>query len=153
MQRTQINIEIKQLSNGIDLPLPSYATIQSAGMDLYAAIDTSIVLKPLDRFLISTGIIIAIPNGFEGQIRPRSGIAAKHGITVLNSPGTIDSDYRGEIKVCLINLSNQQYEIKRGDRIAQIIIAPTFKIVWSKVREFIENKTERDTGGFGSSGS
>ncbi|MDN5247975.1 MAG: dUTP diphosphatase [Wolbachia endosymbiont of Tyrophagus putrescentiae] len=152
MQRDKIEIEIKKLPHGKDLPLPCYATVQSAGMDLYAAVDTSIILNSLERVLVPTGIIIAVPDGFEAQVRPRSGLAAKHGITVLNSPGTIDSDYRGEVKVCLINLSDQQYEIKRGDRIAQILVAPVTKITWKDVEEFTVSETERDTGGFGSSG-
>nr|CAH7766164.1 unnamed protein product [Callosobruchus chinensis] len=126
--------------------------MQSAGMDLYAALDDSVILNPLERLLIPTGIVIAIPNGFEGQVRPRSGLAAKHGITVLNSPGTIDSDYRGEVKVCLINLSNQPYEIKRGDRIAQILITPVPEIIWNNIEEFYAKETARNEGGFGSSG-
>ncbi|MGL9733061.1 MAG: dUTP diphosphatase [Wolbachia sp.] len=152
MQRSNVKVEIKKLSHGEDLPLPYYATTQSAGMDLYAALNGSAILNPLKRLLIPTGIIIAIPNGFEGQIRPRSGLAAKHGITVLNSPGTIDSDYRGEIKVCLINLSNQSYEIKRGDRIAQIIIVPMSRIIWDNTEEFYVEETDRNALGFGSSG-
>ncbi|BET32309.1 MULTISPECIES: dUTP diphosphatase [Wolbachia] len=152
MQRDKIKVEIKKLSHGESLPLPCYATMQSAGMDLYAALNDSAVLNPLERLLVPTGIVIAIPNGFEGQIRPRSGLAAKHGITVLNSPGTIDSDYRGEVKVCLINLSNQPYEIKRGDRIAQILITPVPEIIWNNIEEFYAKETARNEGGFGSSG-
>nr|CAH7719360.1 unnamed protein product [Callosobruchus chinensis] len=121
-------------------------------MDLYAALDDSVILNPLERLLIPTGIVIAIPNGFEGQVRPRSGLAAKYGITVLNSPGTIDSDYRGEVKVCLINLSNQPYEIKRGDRIAQILITPISQVIWDDREEFYTEETVRNEGGFGSSG-
>ncbi|WP_425383954.1 dUTP diphosphatase [Wolbachia endosymbiont (group B) of Eupithecia inturbata] len=152
MQRDKIKVEIKKLSHGESLPLPCYATMQSAGMDLYAALDDSVILNPLERLLIPTGIVIAIPNGFEGQVRPRSGLAAKHGITVLNSPGTIDSDYRGEVKVCLINLSNQPYEIKRGDRIAQILITPVSQVIWDDREEFYTEETVRNEGGFGSSG-
>ncbi|BET36051.1 dUTP diphosphatase [Wolbachia pipientis] len=152
MQRDKIKVEIKKLSHGESLPLPCYATMQSAGMDLYTALNDSAVLNPLERLLVPTGIVIAIPNGFEGQIRPRSGLAAKHGITVLNSPGTIDSDYRGEVKVCLINLSNQPYEIKRGDRIAQILITPVPEIIWNNIEEFYAKETARNEGGFGSSG-
>ncbi|WP_250294757.1 dUTP diphosphatase [Wolbachia endosymbiont of Oedothorax gibbosus] len=150
MQKSKIKVEIKRLPHGEDLPLPCYATMQSAGMDLYAALNVSAVLNPLERLLVPTGIVIAIPSGFEGQIRPRSGLAAKHGITVLNSPGTIDSDYRGEVKICLINLSNQPYEIKRGDRIAQILISPVSQVIWDDREEFEE--TGRNAGGFGSSG-
>ena len=152
MQRTEIKIEIKKLPHGESLPLPCYATMQCAGMDLYAAVDISVVLNPLERLLVPTGIIIAIPDGFEGQVRPRSGLAVKHGITVLNSPGTIDSDYRGEVKVCLINLSNQPYEIKRGDRIAQLLITPVPKVIWDNAEEFCTEETGRNAGGFGSSG-
>uniref|UniRef100_A0A3B0IXE9 Deoxyuridine 5'-triphosphate nucleotidohydrolase n=1 Tax=Wolbachia endosymbiont of Aleurodicus floccissimus TaxID=2152762 RepID=A0A3B0IXE9_9RICK len=152
MQRDKIKVEIKKLPHGESLPLPCYATMQSAGMDLYAALNDSAVLNPLERLLVPTGIVIAIPNGFEGQIRPRSGLAAKHGITVLNSPGTIDSDYRGEVKVCLINLSNHSYEIKRGDRIAQILITPVPEIIWNNIEEFYAKETARNEGGFGSSG-
>lgn len=152
MQRDKIKVEIKKLSHGKSLPLPCYGTMQSAGMDLYAALDDSVILNPLERLLIPNGIVIAIPNGFEGQVRPRSGLAAKNGITVLNSPGTIDSDYRGEVKVCLINLSNQPYEIKRGDRIAQILITTVSQVIWDDREEFYTGETVRNEGGFGSSG-
>ncbi|WP_341808025.1 dUTP diphosphatase [Wolbachia endosymbiont (group E) of Neria commutata] len=152
MQRSKIRVEIKKLSHGEDLPLPSYATMQSAGMDLYAALSTPVVLNSFEKLLIPTGIVIAIPNGFEGQIRPRSGLAAKNGITVLNAPGTIDADYRGEVKVCLINLSKQPYEIKRGDRIAQILITPIPQVLWNEIEEFCTEETDRNEGGFGSSG-
>ncbi|OEY86588.1 deoxyuridine 5'-triphosphate nucleotidohydrolase [Wolbachia pipientis] len=148
-----IKIEIKQLPHGQDLPLPRYATAQSAGMDLYAAIENDLILEPLTRLLVPSGIMIAIPNGFEGQIRPRSGMAINHGITVLNSPGTIDSDYRGEIKVCLINLSDQQYKIKRKDRIAQIVITSVTKIDWNPSEQFTISTTNRNADGFGSSGN
>lgn len=153
MQHKEITVRIKKLSHGDDLPLPSYATVQSAGMDLYAAVKTTLTLKPMEKSLIPTGIVAAIPEAFEGQIRPRSGLAAKHGVTVLNAPGTIDSDYRGEIKVCLINLSDQPYEIKRGDRIAQILINPVYRVIWNEMEEVLEEETERSVSGFGSSGS
>ncbi|WCR53489.1 MAG: Deoxyuridine 5'-triphosphate nucleotidohydrolase [Wolbachia endosymbiont of Ctenocephalides orientis wCori] len=153
MQHKEITVRIKKLSHGDDLPLPSYATVQSAGMDLYAAVETTLTLKPMERSLIPTGVVAAIPEAFEGQIRPRSGLAAKHGVTVLNAPGTIDSDYRGEIKVCLINLSDQPYEIKRGDRIAQILISPVHRVIWNEMEEVLEEETERSVSGFGSSGS
>lgn len=152
MQRSKIRVEIKKLLHGEDLPLPSYATMQSAGMDLYAALSTPVVLNSFEKLLIPTGMVIAIPNGFEGQIRPRSGLAAKNGITVLNAPGTIDADYRGEVKVCLINLSKQPYEIKRGDRIAQILITPIPQVLWDEIEEFYTEETDRNEGGFGSSG-
>ncbi|QKX02039.1 dUTP diphosphatase [Wolbachia endosymbiont of Dirofilaria (Dirofilaria) immitis] len=148
----KIRVEIKKLLHGEGLPLPCYATAQSAGMDLYAALDDFVILNPLERLLVPTGIIIAIPNGFEGQIRPRSGLAVKYGVTILNSPGTVDSDYRGEVRVCLINLSNQPYKIERGDRIAQILITSVSWVVWSNTEKFYIEETDRDAGGFGSSG-
>ncbi|GHM58981.1 MAG: deoxyuridine 5'-triphosphate nucleotidohydrolase [Candidatus Mesenet longicola] len=144
-------IEIKTLTHYEGLLLPSYATPQSVGMDLYAAIDNPVNIEPMNRELIATGIAISIPDCYEGQIRPRSGLAMKFGITVLNSPGTIDSDYQGEIKVCLINLSNKSYTINKGDRIAQIIISPIVKVKWQLIDEFNE-KTKRGGGGFGSTG-
>ncbi len=127
--------------------LPSYQTANSAGMDLYANIDNSLIIKSLERIIIPTGIFIELPNGFEAQIRPRSGLALKNGVTVLNSPGTIDSDYRGEIKVILINLSNEHFEISAGMRIAQMIIAKYEKIEWTEVKTLSE--TLRSSGGFG----
>ncbi|QKX01417.1 dUTP diphosphatase [Wolbachia endosymbiont of Cruorifilaria tuberocauda] len=148
----KIKVEIKKLLHGENLPLPCYATAQSAGMDLYAALDDFAILSPLERLLIPTGILIAIPSGFEGQIRPRSGLAVKYGVTVLNSPGTIDSDYRGEIKVCLINLSNKPYKIRRGDRVAQILITPVSSVHWINTCEFSVKETDRNADGFGSSG-
>ncbi|WFW29489.1 MAG: dUTP diphosphatase [Wolbachia endosymbiont of Menacanthus eurysternus] len=151
-KKNNIKVKIKKLPHGNDLPLPYYATTESAGMDLYAALNNFAILNPLERLIIPTGIIIAIPNGFEGQIRPRSGLSIKYGITVLNSPGTIDSDYRGEIKICLINLGDQSYEIKRGDRIAQIIINPVFQIIWDDKAYIEKTETNRDIKGFGSSG-
>lgn len=131
-------------------PLPEYATEASAGMDLRANISAPIVLKPLERSLISTGIFMELPVGYEAQIRPRSGLAFKHGITVLNSPGTIDADYRGEIKVLLVNLSNENFEINDGERIAQMVIAKHERAAWHCVNSLEE--TTRGTGGFGSTG-
>lgn len=131
-------------------PLPTYQTELSAGVDLVANLDTSITLQPLERYLIPTGLYIALPQGYEAQIRPRSGWAFKHGITVLNSPGTIDADYRGEIKVLLINLSNTPFTIHDGDRIAQMIISKHEKIQWKIVEKLDE--TARGEGGFGSTG-
>ena len=124
--------------------LPKYSTIQSAGLDLRANIDTPVILKPLDRKLIPTGLFIALPDGYEAQIRPRSGLALKNGITVLNTPGTIDADYRGEIGVILINLSNEPFTINDGDRICQMVIE------WTSVQ--ILSETTRGEGGFGHSG-
>ena len=130
--------------------LPKYETEASAGMDLRANLDQPILLKPLERTLIPTGLFIELPLGFEAQVRPRSGMAIKHGITVLNTPGTIDADYRGEIKVVIVNLSNKDYEISDGERVAQMIIAAHAKANWLQVKEL--NKTERGTGGFGHTG-
>lgn len=129
-------------------PLPKYQTALSAGMDLYANIEESVTLKPLERKLISTGLLIELPQGFEAQIRPRSGLAIKNGITVLNSPGTIDADYRGEIGVILVNLSAEAFTINNGDRIAQMVIAKHETAVWDEVAELSE--TDRGAGGFGS---
>ncbi len=130
--------------------LPTYATIGASGLDLRASIQESITLQPMQRALIATGLYMAIPPGFEGQIRPRSGLAFKHGITVLNSPGTIDADYRGELKVLLINLSEQPFVIQDGDRIAQLVIAAYQSITWVAVDTLDE--TTRGTGGHGSTG-
>ena len=130
--------------------LPQYATKQSAGMDLRADISEPIVLKPLQRVLVPTGIHIALPEGYEAQIRPRSGLAAKHGVTVLNSPGTIDADYRGEIKVILVNVSDESFTIEDGERICQMVIAKHEQIAWQQV-DVLED-TERGAGGFGHTG-
>ena len=131
-------------------PLPLYSTEHSAGMDLRAFLSEPLVLKPLDRALISTGLFIELPEGYEAQVRPRSGLAIKDGITVLNTPGTIDADYRGEVKVILINLSNEPFTIQNGDRIAQMVIAKYEKISWNQVDNLSD--TVRGAGGFGSSG-
>jgi dUTP pyrophosphatase len=146
-----ILIPTQQLSHASDLELPHYATHQSAGMDLMAAINEPILFFPGNRLLIPTGIAIALPDGFEAQVRPRSGLALKHGITVLNSPGTIDADYRGEIKVILINLGESSLEITRGMRIAQLVIAPVMqaKLI---LKEALTD-TDRGASGFGSTGT
>ena len=130
--------------------IPTYETKGSAGVDLRANLEESIILKPLDRVIVKTGLFIALPVGFEAQVRPRSGLAAKKGITVLNAPGTIDSDYRGEIGVILVNLSKEEFHIKDGERIAQLVIAKHERITWTEVEKLSE--TERNTGGFGSTG-
>ena len=140
-----MNIKIINKANN---PLPKYQTALSAGMDLFAHLEEEITLKSLERKLIPTGLFLEIPAGFEAQIRPRSGLAIKNGITVLNSPGTIDADYRGEIGVILVNLSADNFIIKNGDRIAQMIIAKYETITWQEVTEI--NETERGEGGFGS---
>lgn len=130
--------------------LPAYETIHSAGMDLRANIEESIILSSLQRTLIPTGLFIELPQGYEAQIRPRSGLAFKHGLTVLNSPGTIDADYRGEIKILLINLSNEPFEIKDGERIAQMIVSKHEVVEWKPVEEL--SNTDRGVGGYGHTG-
>ena len=131
-------------------PLPHYETGASAGMDLRANISQSVTLLPLERTIVKTGLFIELPIGFEAQVRPRSGLAAKKGITVLNAPGTIDADYRGEIGVILVNLSNEPFTIENGERIAQLVIAKHERAEWTEVEELTE--TERGEGGFGSTG-
>src|SRR5688572_12590263 len=130
--------------------LPAYQTELSAGLDLRANLESPILLKPLQRALVPTGLFLELPAGFEAQIRPRSGLAYKHGVTVLNSPGTIDADYRGELKVLLVNLSNEPFAIQNGERIAQLIIATYVRANWEEVKEL--SVTERNEGGFGSTG-
>lgn len=141
-----------QIVNESKHELPKYATVGSAGMDLYANIENgnSITINPMDRKLISTGLKLAIPSGYEAQVRPRSGLAIKHGITVLNTPGTIDSDYRGEVKVILINLSNEPFTVQDGDRIGQMVISKYETAEWDEVDSL--DDTERGEGGFGHSG-
>jgi dUTP pyrophosphatase len=131
-------------------PLPEYATLFSAGVDLRANIDKPVTLAPLERTLVPTGLYLELPRGYEAQIRPRSGLALKHGLTVLNSPGTIDADYRGEIQVILVNLSNENFVINDGERICQMVIAEHAQVKWEEV-DFI-NDTERGAGGFGHTG-
>ncbi len=131
-------------------PLPSYETMASAGMDLRANLTDPIVLKPLERVLVKTGLFIELPLGFEAQVRPRSGLALKKGITVVNSPGTVDSDYRGEIGVILVNLSNDDFVIENGERIAQLVVAKHERAEWIEVDQL--NETSRGAGGFGSTG-
>jgi dUTP pyrophosphatase len=139
-----------QIINTSKHALPHYETSGSAGMDLRANIDQSITLKPLERTIIKTGLFIALPEGFEAQVRPRSGLAAKKGITVLNSPGTVDADYRGEIGVILVNLSNDDFIIEDGERIAQLVIAKHEQVSWEQVE--VLDETQRGAGGFGSTG-
>lgn len=139
-----------QIINKSKHPLPAYATEQSAGMDLRANLDMPIVLKPLQRCLVPTGLFMALPKGFEAQVRPRSGLAIKKGISVLNSPGTIDADYRGEVCVILVNLSSEDFVIEDGERIAQMVIARHEQAVWEEVD--VLEETERGSGGFGHTG-
>ncbi len=139
-----------QIVNRSPYPCPSYATAQSAGMDLKANLKEPVVLQPLQRMLVPTGLYIALPEGYEAQVRPRSGLAIKHGITVLNTPGTVDADYRGEVCVILVNLSQEPFEIVPGERIAQMVIARHEQVEWEEVE--ILNETRRGAGGFGSTG-
>ena len=145
-------VPIVRLPHGQGLPLPAYETAQAAGMDLRAAVpdDEPLTLRPGSRFPVPTGLAFALPPGFEGQVRPRSGLAFKHGVTCLNTPGTVDADYRGEVKVILINLGEEDFVIRRGERIAQLIIAPVVQATWSEVDSLDE--TARGGGGFGSTG-
>lgn len=143
-------IPIHRLAHAADLPLPGYESAGAAGMDLRAAIGAPLILEPWRRAMVPTGIAIALPPGHEAQVRPRSGLAASHGVTVLNSPGTVDADYRGEISVILVNLSAEPFEIRRGDRIAQLVVAPVSRCAWREVEALEE--TARGGGGFGSTG-
>ena len=145
-------VPIRRLPHGEGLPLPAYETAQAAGMDLRAAVPEAepLTLRPGSRFPVPTGLAFALPPGFEGQVRPRSGLAARHGVTCLNSPGTVDADYRGEVKVILINLGEEDVVIRRGERIAQLVIAPVVQAAWAEVASL--DDTARGAGGFGSTG-
>lgn len=143
-----VKVEVKRLPHGEGLTLPAYATSGAAGMDVVSAED--VTLKPGARYPVATGLALAIPHGYEIQVRPRSGLALKHGITVPNTPGTIDSDYRGELKVILINHGDADFVIARGDRVAQLVLAPVVQAAWDEVEEL--DATERGAGGFGSTG-
>ena len=140
-----------RIINRSAFPLPEYATVNSAGMDVRANISEAVALGPLERAMIPTGLYMAIPSGYECQVRPRSGLAAKHGISVLNAPGTIDADYRGEVKVILVNLSNETFVIEPGERIAQIVVARHESVEWESVE--VLDETSRGEGGFGSTGT
>lgn len=148
----EIVVPLVVLPHGIGLDLPTYATPGSAGLDLRAAVpdEEPVVLGPLERALVPTGLAMALPMGYEGQVRPRSGLAAKHGVTVLNSPGTVDADYRGEVKVLLVNLSNAPFVVARGERIAQLVVARHASLAWNTVAELPTSL--RGEGGFGSTG-
>jgi dUTP pyrophosphatase len=145
-----VKVEIKRLPDAADLPLPAYQTAHAAGMDLCAAVTADVILVPGARAIIPTGYCIALPPGYEAQVRPRSGLAAKNGVTVLNSPGTIDADYRGEVGVILANLGNEPFTITRGARIAQMIVAPVSMVTWQETDTLSD--TDRGAGGFGSTG-
>lgn len=143
-------VAVRRLPHGRDLPLPAYATAGAAGLDVVAAVAEPVTLAPGERRLIPTGLAIALPAGYEAQVRPRSGLALKHGIALVNSPGTIDEDYRGEVGIILINLGSDSFTINRGDRIAQIVVAPVTRALLAEVDELPD--TARGAGGFGSTG-
>jgi dUTP diphosphatase len=145
-----LTVQIRRLPSSDGLPLPAYMTAGAAGMDLHAAIDADVVIEPGAIVLVPTGLEVAIPDGFEGQVRPRSGLAVKHGISLPNTPATIDSDYRGEIRVPLINLGRETFHVSRGMRIAQFVVAPVVRVTWDEVVEL--PSTSRARGGFGHSG-
>ncbi len=145
-----VRVMIQRLPGTDDIQLPEYATPGAAAFDLRAAVDGDVILQPGERKLIPTGLRMAIPHGYEGQVRPRSGLAIKHGITMLNTPGTIDSDYRGPVAVIMVNLGGEPFIVRRGDRIAQLVIAPVMQAVLEEVDELPD--TERGEGGFGSTG-
>jgi dUTP pyrophosphatase len=145
-----LRVQIRRLTSSTGLPLPAYQTAGAAGMDLHAAVDADVVLHPGEIMLIPTGLEIAVPAGHEAQVRPRSGLAVKHGISLPNTPATIDSDYRGEIRVPLINLGREPFTVTRGMRIAQMIVAPVSRVTWDEVPDLAE--TARAKGGFGHSG-
>lgn len=146
-----VEIKVTRLAHGADLPLPEYQSAQAAGLDLAAAVADEVTIAPGQRQTIPTGIAIALPPGTEAQVRPRSGLAARHGVTVLNTPGTIDADYRGEIQVILINLGNEPFVVRRGMRIAQLVVAPVLRVRISEGEEL--ERTSRGSGGFGSTGT
>ena len=153
MSEARVKIQVKRLRerSGEQVPLPRYMTEHSAGMDLFADVEGEVVLKPRERKLIPTGIALSIPPGFEGQVRPRSGLALREGISLVNTPGTIDADYRGEVGVLLINFGQQPFRVKRGDRIAQLVIAPVCRAELELTEEL--EATSRNEGGFGHTGS
>ncbi len=145
-----VDLRVRRLPHAEGLSLPEPASVGSAGLDLRAAITEDLVLAPGTRALVPTGLVLEIPPGFEGQVRPRSGLALRHGVLVPNSPGTIDSDYRGELQVILFNLGSEEFRIRRGDRIAQLVLAPTVRVEWKEVEAI--SPTGRGQGGFGSTG-
>lgn len=146
-----MEVPILVLPHGQGLSLPAYATASSAGLDLSAAVTEPVTIPPGGRRLVPSGIALALPEGYEGQVRPRSGLAARHGVTVLNSPGTIDADYRGEIQVILVNFGDESFRVERGTRIAQLIVAPVSRVAWQPVTAL--PGSERGAGGFGSTGT
>lgn len=148
---TVVDVEVKRLPHGAGLPLPEYATADSAGLDLLAAVEGDLTLQPGKRALVPTGLAIALPQGYEAQVRPRSGLALRNGVTVLNSPGTVDADYRGEVCVILANLGDEVFVVTRGMRIAQMIVAPVSRLRWNEVSDLPDSG--RGAGGFGSTGT
>jgi dUTP pyrophosphatase len=152
MTLLDVEVAVRRLAHAADLPLPAYASAGAAGLDLRAATPAGepLVIQPGARDVVPTGLAIALPHGYEAQVRPRSGLARRHGVTCLNSPGTVDSDYRGEISVILVNLGQEPFSVTRGDRIAQLVVAPVWRAVWRCVEDL--DDTERGAGGFGSSG-
>ncbi len=148
--RPEVPVAVTVLSNGEGIPLPAYASAGAAGIDLVAALEAPLTLRPGERAAVPTGIALALPEGYEAQVRPRSGLALKHGITVLNSPGTIDADYRGEVRVILANLGAEPVTFQRGERVAQLVLAPVSRISWMPVSVLPES--QRGAGGFGSTG-
>ncbi|NQW08437.1 MAG: dUTP diphosphatase [Alphaproteobacteria bacterium] len=145
-----VPVRITRLPHGADLPLPAYETAGAAGLDLHAAVAGPVTLAPGARHLVPTGIAIALPEGFEAQVRPRSGLALRHGVSIVNAPGTVDSDYRGEVSVVLINLGDAPVTVARGDRIAQMVVAPVARVAWDEVETL--DATARGAGGYGSTG-
>src|SRR6188768_3181017 len=145
-----VDVKVIRLPHGADLPLPQYQSAQAAGLDLLAAVTSDLIIAPGQRAMVPTGIAIALPPGSEAQVRPRSGLAARHGVTVLNTPGTVDADYRGEIQVILINLGSEPFAVERGQRIAQLVIAPVFHAQLLEAQKL--GKTARGAKGFGSTG-
>lgn len=146
-----VEVLLRRLDHAAGLPLPAYATSGSAGADVVAAVETEVVLAPGERFAVPTGLVVAVPEGFEMQVRPRSGLALSAGVTVANAPGTVDSDYRGEVRVILVNLGSEPYVIRRGDRIAQLVIAPVVRATFAQAQTLPDSA--RGAGGFGSTGA
>lgn len=151
LSRSEVRVAVRRLPGTEDLPLPSYQTAGSAGMDLHAALEEPLWIRPGDIGIVPTGLTIALPDGYEAQIRPRSGLAVEHGLSLPNTPATIDSDYRGEIRVPMINLGRDSVRLERGTRIAQMIVAPVPRVIWEEVDDLPES--ERGSGGFGHTGS
>lgn len=149
-EKGALEVAVRRLPGAEDLPLPEYATPDAAGLDLYAAVPEAVELQPGDRRLIPAGLAVALPQGYEAQVRPRSGLALRYGVTLLNTPGTVDADYRGEIKVIMINLGREPFTVQRGDRIAQLVVQPVTKVKWRETDDL--SPTSRGDGGFGHTG-